>query len=344
MNAGIFYFYLLYYIYMPTLNTTSSLGYGLNNYHDRMLQERALPLIVHDKFGQQRPLPANNTKTINFRRYGALQPNTTPLQEGVTPDGKSLAVTDIPATVEQYGDYVTVTDFLLGTQLDPVLMEAAEVLGEQAAQSIDIIIRDKIVVGTSVQYSDATAPATNDERTDIVAADVIDTDDVKLAALVLKQNNAMKITTMVSPDPGYDTRPIAACFVGIIHPNIAYTLEGLTGFVPVEKYANKAMDLMPGEIGKLGDVRFIETTQAKVWEDGGAGGAVDVYGTLILGKNAYGVTKLAGKGLQNIVKAVGSSGAADPLNQRGTSGWKAELTAVILNDDFMVRIESASVV
>ena len=75
--------------------------------------------------------------------------------------------------------------------------------------------------------------------------------------------------------------------------------------------------------------------------EGGKGGA-DVYSTLILGDDAYGVTEITGGGLQHIVKQLGSSGSADPLDQRATCGWKATKTAEILVPQYMVRIETTA--
>ena len=68
----------------------------------------------------------------------------------------------------------------------------------------------------------------------------------------------------------------------------------------------------------------------------------DVYATLIMGANAYGVTEVTGGGLQHIVKQLGSAGTADPLNQRATVGWKAIKTAERLIEQYMVRVETCS--
>lgn len=96
-----------------------------------------------------------------------------------------------------------------------------------------------------------------------------------------------------------------------------------------------------GEIGKIAGVRFVETTEAKIFAAAGASSA-NVYGTLVIAANAYGVTEVTGGGLKHIVKQLGSAGSADPLDQRATVGWKAIKTAKILSNEFMVRIESAS--
>lgn len=99
---------------------------------------------------------------------------------------------------------------------------------------------------------------------------------------------------------------------------------------------------MPGEIGKMREVRFIETTNAKIFANAGTG-SINLYCTIILGANAYGITRISGEAVKNIIKPLGSAGTADPLNQRATSGWKATFVAKILNNAFMTRIVSAGV-
>jgi N4-gp56 family major capsid protein len=333
-------FLLFNLLFIRSMNTISNIAYPINNYYDKQLLVRAVPSLLHDLWGQVRDIPSNMTNVIKFRRYNSLSVATTPLTEGTTPSGSDLSVTDITAVVKQYGDFITVTDILTLTGLDPILMEAAQVLGEQAGQTLDVITREVLVAGTNVHYSDATIPQVNAARSSVTSSDVIAALDIDTAVLTLKSANAMKIKNMVKPDAGYETRPVNACYVGLVHPKIAYTVKGFTGFIPVEKYASKA-DLMPAEIGSYGEVRFVETTQAKVFEGEGAS-SIDVYATLIFGANAYGVTKINGLSLENIVKPLGSAGTADPLNQRATSGWKATKTAAILNELFMIRIESAS--
>lgn len=321
---------------MSSITSTTQIPAEVNNFYDRTLLINARPRLVHRRWAQRRPLPANaGTKTIKFRRYGALATNTTALTEGITPAGKQLSTTTITATVSQYGDFTTVTDVVSFTSKDRALKEAAEVLGWQAGETIDELCRDVIVTGTNVYYGgDATS------RVTLAAGDNITTTLLDKVITVLENNKTMPITTQVAPDPGYNTSPVAACFIGIVHPFVAYTLEGLTGFTPVEEYANKA-DVMDGEIGKYRKIRFIVTPNAKVFSAAGAS-SENIYATLVFGKWAYGDTEISGQGLQNIRKPYGSGGTNDPLNQRATSGWKATYVAKILNDDFMVRIETTA--
>lgn len=317
---------------------TAQIPHAVNNYYDRLLLEREKPYLVHTNYGQTRPIPVGGTATIKFRKYGALAVNTTELEEGVTPAGATATVTDITAVAKWYGDYLTYSDVVTIESPDPVLTELTEVLAEQAGQSVDTLSRDVLVAGTNVMYADHGGNG-NDARTDVASDDILEKATLDLAVANLRVSNAKYMTGFVNPDEGYDTAPVAPCFIGIVHPNSVADLKAIDGFTPVEKYANKG-DVMPNEVGKYDRIRFVESTQAKVFEDAGAS-SIDVYATLIIAKDAYGVTSIKGNAMKMIVKALGSAGADDPLNQRGTIGWKANHVTKILNQDWLLRIEHA---
>jgi N4-gp56 family major capsid protein len=150
-------------------------------------------------------------------------------------------------------------------------------------------------------------------------------DDIRKAVRALKIQNAPKIN---------------GSYVAIVHPDVAYDIMSDPKWVNVKTYSDPD-GMYEGEIGKIEGVRFVETTEAKVYKDAGASSR-DVYGTLILGANAYGVTEVTGGGLQHIVKQLGSAGSEDPLNQRATAGWKAIKVAERLVEQYMIRIESTS--
>lgn len=304
-------------------------------FYSRTLLTRVIPLFVHTRWGQVRDIPRQaGSNTIRFRRYGNLAAATTPLSEGVTPAGKQLSQTVITAVVQQYGDFITVTDVVDYESPDPELMIAAEILGDQAGDTLDQICRDILAAGTNVQYANGSG-----SRAAIDSTDKISLLEVKMAIRTLKSNNTRKVTTMINPTDGYNTTPVNSCFVGIVSPDTTFDLDTLDGWTPLEKYSSQ-MGIMEGEVGKLKEVRFVETTNAKVFTGAGASG-IDVHATLIFGRDWYGVTRISGEAMKNIVKPLGSAGTADPIDQRATSGWKATFVAKILNDDFGVRIEHA---
>ena len=313
--------------------TRTEIAAEVNNFYSRTLLVRATPYLAHNKFAQIKDLPRNSgTDVIKFRQYGSLTAQTTALTEGITPSGTALSTTDITATVLDYGDYVTITDKVLRETPDPILTEAAEVLGEQAGDTLDQLCRDVIAAGTTVQYA-STATATNE----ITAAMKLTRAEVKEAVRTLRGNNCKPMTMMVNPSTGYNTTPLGMSYIGICSEDTGHDLDDATGWIPLEKYPNKS-NTMENELGSVANVRFVWTTNAKISALGGAD-SQDVHFTLIFGKNAYAQSRISGEALKNIVKPLGSAGTADPLDQRTTSGWKATYVAKILNQNFLVRIE-----
>jgi N4-gp56 family major capsid protein len=302
---------------MPT-ETTSTLPNEVKQFYDRTLLERVVPRFVHGQFGQEKPLASGNGKLIEFRRFGNLAAATTPLTEGATPAGTNLTVTAITATVAQYGDYVQGSDMLDLVAIDPVLTQATQILGDQAADTMDIIVREILAAGTNVQYANNRV-----SRVTVTATDVLNVTEVRKAVRTLKRMNA---------------RPMAdGNYVAIVHPDTCFDLMGDSAWINASQYAGSGQ-IFNGEIGRIHGVRFVETTNAKKFAGAGAAG-VDVFATLFLGANAYGIVPLQGMNLSTYFKPAGSSGTADPLDQRWTQGWKVGFTAKILNETFMVRLE-----
>ena len=302
-------------------NVTTDTGLSVENktYYDRNLIEEASAQLVHAQFGQKRPIPKNGGKKIEFRKFAALPKNTTALVEGVTPDGKKLSVTTVEATVSQYGDYVTISDFLDLTAIDPMVLEATKVIGRQAGLTVDTIHRNVLQAGTNVMYApkgDGTAVTT---RSGLDATCVVTVDLIKRAVAFLKKNNAPKIN---------------GDYIAIVHPNISYDIMSDPQWRAPHEYQDTT-NVYEGEIGKIAGVRFIESSEAKVYGS-------NVYGTLIFGDGAYGVTEIEGGGMETIIKQLGSAGSADPLNQRATVGWKCATVAEILMQPYMIRLESKS--
>jgi len=321
---------------MSQQTTTTEIA-NINSFYSRDLLFRAQPRLVHNRFAQVKDVPTGNSSTIKFKRYANLAAATTALVEGVTPAGSQLSETVITATLQQYGDFITLTDKLTMTTEDPVRMEANMILGDQAGDTLDQLTRDVMVTATNVIYSGTS----NTANADVAAGDVITLGNVQTAEETLKANKTMWMSSFVDPTTGYNTVPLPPCFVGICHIYTTKTIRAMTGFTKVELYAQPGAR-MDGEIGKIENTRFIETVNAKVYTGAGTG-SIDVYATLIFGMHAYATSRIAGHAMEQIVKPLGSGGTSDPLNQRETAGWKATFVAKILNDDFIVQIRHARV-
>ncbi len=310
-------------------------------YAEKELLKRGLPYLVLEKFGQAKPLPEGNSKVIKFRRYSALPNTPVALTEGVTPAGQTLAVTDITATLEQYGDKITITDVILDTHEDPVLNESVTLLGEQAAQMVEKMRFGVLKAGTSVQYANgATRDAVNKPLTLPIQRRCIRS---------LKRQNGRPITTVVKSTAAFGTEAVAPGYIGLVHPDVENDVRNLAGFVPVEKYGS--LSPYENEIGKCEDVRYLSSTIFEPWADAGGekgemlsstGAKADVYPVLYVARDAYGIVAL--KGLWAITPMVVNPkpSDSDPLAQRGHCAWKAMQTAAILNDAWMIRAEVAA--
>lgn len=313
------------------VNTTLSEGLSAENktFYDRALIEEAAPNMVHAQFGQKRPIPKNGGKRVSFRKYASLPKALEPLTEGVTPAGSKLTVTTVPAEVNQYGDFVCLSDVLDLTAIDNNVLEATKAVGRQAGLTLDTITRNVLQSGTNVYYCPKTVDgrkvAVND-RKNLDATCTLSVDVVKKVVTILKNANAPKF---------------GADYVCILHPYVAYDLMSDPRWEEMHKYC-KPEEMFEGEIGRIAGVRFVETSEAAVYTGSDCPEGLAVYGCLFIADGAYGVTEVTGGGLTTIIKQLGSAGTADPLDQRSTVGWKALQTAEILMEPYMVRVECCS--
>lgn len=316
------FFFIQLFAEEPPKNVTESEGLSPSKrtYYTALLRDKVEPKLVHDTFAQMEDVPQNGGKTINFRRIDVLPKMTQPLEEGKTPDGQTLTMQSFTAELKQYGGWLGMSDWLLMTAADINYVRAVEALQSQASRSLDTITREVLNGGTNVQYGE-----------DAVSARNLLTGDNKLTVDCIERAvRKLKVQNAETCDGQY--------YGSIIHPDCTYDLRKDPEWRKPHEYKD-TKELYSMEIGCVGGARFLETTEAKIFPAASADGK-DVYSTLVLGKNAYGVTKLAGRGLEMIIKQLGEGD--DPLNQRATAGWKANKTAVRLNEAYMVRIETCS--
>lgn len=336
---------------MGALTDTNTIPPAVQSYFDRRLLMRALPMLVHARVAMRRPLKQRSGNTIVFRRLNPLGLATVPLVEGVPPSGKKVSYADINVRIQQYGDYVTVADLIKATIEHPLLNDVGKLLGEQAAQTVDVLLREEANSGTNVFYGGTAATrAQLTTTTHKVSEGLLDR-----IINALFNANASRYTQMVAASVKVDTHPIRPAYWAITHPDVLRTLETFTDWIPVSNYASSG-PVMEAEIGSWRELRFLMSSGgtgdaqggAKVFRGGGGsvvgdvkstGGNADVYTIVVFGEEAIATVPLEGKSLENIIKPIGSGGPSDPLNQIGTSGWKRTGAERRLNELFMVRAE-----
>lgn len=343
---------------MPVVTSYGDISPAIAAYAVVRMLKRAMPYLHLEKFGQTYPLPTNSTQTAKFRRYflsGAtgsagtgvgdfyIPVATTPLVEGVTPTGSRLENQDYTATLGQYGDFITITDVIEDTHTDPVLATATDVLGEQAALTVETLRFNVLKAGTNVFYANAVAG-----RANIVTA--ISLADQRRVTTALNRQNAKKITQVVASTPDYNTKSVEAAYMAVCHPDLETDLRTMTGFKPVADYGPHTTPF-EGEIGSVEQVRYLSSTVIAPWADAGgtavtnglrfttANTACDVYPVLYFARDAFGIVPLKGKSSMTPMVVNPKPASGDPLGQRGTVGWKLYTTTVILQEAFMGRLE-----
>jgi N4-gp56 family major capsid protein len=296
-------------------------------YQDAML-ERLLPELFFMNYGEKKNIPKNKGAVTSFRRLNSLAVSTTALTEGVTPDGVDLNITKINATVSQYGNWTKISDFINMTGLDPLLTETAQLMGENAGESMDTIVRDIVAAGTNVVYANSKTA-----RNTILAADKITALDILKVRRTLKRSKVKPIS-LPNGSKGY---------LAFIHTDVAMDLMQTQEWKDQNTYTD-TKNRVEGTLGKMYGVYFLEADNAPKFAGAGSGGA-DVYGTIFIGKGAYGVPDVQGSSKPEIiVHNAGSGGVSDPLNQYNTVAWKSAFTAVRLQELAIVRYESGATV
>ncbi len=231
-----------------------ALSAEMKTFYDKTLITLAGANLIHEQFAQKRPIPKGGGKTIEFRKFSKLPKALKPITEGVTPAGNKLSVSAVSCTVDQYGDYIEQTDLLELTAIDNTIVEATKELASQAGLTLDTVVRNELMGGTNVMYAPEVTDGKETEilsRADITKNCKLRVKDIFKAAAQLKAVNAPKID---------------GSYVAIIHPYAAYDLMQEAGeqWIGISKYVNPE-NILKGEIGTLGGVRFVESTEAKIY-------------------------------------------------------------------------------
>jgi N4-gp56 family major capsid protein len=326
----------LFDLQMYADNTTATINTGTGSvatkpaaFYDKMLLEiRRQREFYHKKLAQMRPMPKRAGDTINFRRLGKLAVTTTPLTEGVTPTGDSATVTAISATTKQYGKFMEFSDVVDYQMVDDILKGYTLEQGHQANETLDVLTRDELAAGSSVSYAGGRT-----SRDTLAVGDKPTINDFRKIVLQMKKDHVK---------PALDGK-----YAVIISPEVAFDLLDDPKFEKAWEIGQNNKPFITGEVADVYGMKFIEQVNAKTFfrpDPDTTGPLTDltVHASIVLGSQAYGITKIEGEGdIKSIVKALGSSGSLDPLNQRQTIGWKVNaFVAKRLDELAITRYES----
>jgi N4-gp56 family major capsid protein len=310
-------------------------------YESRLLA-RAVPRFIHGKWGEVARL--SKFGSYEVRRYSSMANVTSALTEGQTPgEATQPTITKLTLTPALYGSWLAWSDEVEWTAMDPILSEYTGIMGEQAGSSMDAIVRDALHTGATVDYA-GTATQRNDVDT---TNDLLDYTAFIRGVVVLENANAL-------PAEG-EMIPV------VISPYGFGTLMNDADFVDLFTRADPAA-MRNGYVGNILNCRVYVTSNAKTYA--GEGDNCDVHTALFIGRQSHSFagfanapfdyangdsggersnnTMRAVKPVEVIIKGLGETGL-DPLNQRGTIGWKLSHTQQVLNSAWLLSMEHASI-
>ena len=290
------------------------------------------PEMYFDQFADVQATNATNPgSSIKFTVFADLAAATTPLGEAEDVTPVSMSDSQVTVTLEEYGNATVTTAKLRASSFMPVDPVAAQAVGYNAGLSIDTIARNVVQAGDNVIY--ATGGAVDpSSRTTVNADDTLAANDVRRVVAQLR---------------GANVPTIGGSYVGFIHPDVSYDFRSATDAAAWRTPANyvNPEGIYNGEIGMFEGVRFMESSRAPKFENAsnnsGSAGTIDVYGTLIMGRQALakGVSLGGEYGAQPTI-VYGT--VTDLLKRFRPVGWKHFVGYGVFRQEALRRIESAS--
>ena len=294
----------------------------MKQFYDKKLLSVAETDLVYLQYGVKRPIPARGGKSIEFRRFEriTITAGSYTLTEGTPGAETNATVSNVAATISQYGQYSRITDVLNLQSYDPIIAEYSEKYGMAMAEGLDIVARNVLSAATTIQYAGNAIQVGTSGTGSVGSGQYLNAAELLEARRTLRRAGARKpYRCLIHPDNQKDL---------FEDPDIR------DDFRWAEPEAIRS-----GKIGQWMGIEFVETNNLRIRTSYGMSGA-DTYEVFMFGDEYYGVTELSALSARMYVQPPG--GVSDPLEQYSTLGWKAALAAVILNENFGVLINCAS--
>lgn len=300
---------------------TTTLGANtIEVYNVRKTLEFAKPKLVYPQFGAPDLSLRRKGKTASWLRFTKLSIPSSTLDESPTWSPATVSDSVVTATLELWGAGVELLEFLEETSFLDLPDEYKKLIGQNAGETINQKVRDILVAGTSVNYANGVAA-----RQNLIGTDTIDLNDILDTVEQLEVQDA----PMIGDE-----------YVAIISPYVKTRLMKDSAFREATRYLAKDNSIFTGEVANIDGVRFVRTSTAPSVSNSGSNNSVaNVEQTIILGENAYGIARLLPGDFDVVVTPPGGHG--DEYKVKNSLAWKAYLKAVILNQNFMRRLESA---
>lgn len=304
---------------MATMTRTEGAN-AIEVHNVRKTLEFAKPKLVYPQFGTPDLVMRRKGQTASWLKFDKLSIPSNTLSDSPTFSPETVTDATVTATLQFWGNGIELVEFLEETSYLDLPDEYKKLLGQNAGETINQKVRDVLVAGTSVNYANAKA-----SRGLLTSADTVDLDDILDTVQSLEVSDA----PMIGDE-----------YVAIISPYVKTRLMKDTAFREATRYLAKDNSLFTGEVANIDGVRFVRTSTAPNVANSGSNNAVaNVEQTIILGSGAYGIARLLPGDFDVVITPPGGHG--DEYKVKTAMTWKAYMKAVILQQTYMRRLESA---
>lgn len=307
------------------INTTATLSAPVQDNFDRKLLLVKTPYLIHGVAAVPKRMPAGGGTSLRQRRYDKLKTATVPLgNSGVTPAGQLLNATDIDSTISFYGTYVKINEQVTLQSQDPVLNEAATLLGISLRETEDELIRESLKATATLV--DAKNGTNGDGPTEISSK------DIAIVTNTLLDNDAYTLLDKIEGKDAIGTAPVRDAYFALCSTKLTRDLDSLTDFTSKWNYPSQ-QNLMQSEYGAKNNLRFLVSSKGS-FDAGTSTLGKDVYNIFCVGLEAYTCIKQDKYSAKFIYRPAIYDG---PLAQNVTLGYKLAQVSRVVNDSWVVR-------
>ena len=320
---------------MANETTTSSLSVDQIAF-DRIAYFALRSELLFDQVADVQPTNQSMPgSAVTFTKFADIAAATATLNEVTDVTPTAMSDSQVTVTLNEYGNVVVTTAKLRGTSFLDVNSAAANIVGYNAGDSIDQVVRDVLAGGQNVVY--ATGGASDPtSRATVGSDDILTANDVRKVVAQLRKANVATFN---------------GSYAAFIHPDVSYDFRSATDAAAWREPHNgvDTDGIYTGQIGTFEGVRFVESPRTKVFTDAsdgsgsstGSSAKVDVYCTHIMGRQALAKAYSNTDGNGAFPKVVRGT-VADYLNRLQPLGWYWLGGYGVFREESLRRIESAS--
>ena len=302
---------------MAGVGTTTTTATALKQYWHDFFLENLYAAHTLKGLTKKTNIGKGNGKVVWWVGMSKVSPVGATLTEGADPAATSSAARRVSGTLTEYGKLVKNSRLFMDTAIDGTKEQIMQDLAKDAGKLLNDTLLASALGGSNVIYA-----ASKAHRSAVLEA---------CSATIVDVMKTVRLLRLSSADTFAD-----GAFIGLVHPDVSYDLMQDTKWLDVSRYRDTVKYDIPGEVGKLYGVRFVEDPTIPVLSNSGSA-STDIYRTIVFGPGYLGESNMG-----DLEIIMNEPGKASELNQFNTYGYRFVMANARLHEARGVRLESSA--